>query len=101
MLRLKGANMKKLTTHNEQLVFLKKAEGQIRGIQKMIEEGRYCVDILNQVHSVIYALARIEDKILEKHFEHCVANAVKGRSEADRKQKLDEILQLISRFRKT
>ncbi len=93
--------MKKPTTHNEQLVFLKKIEGQIRGIQKMIEEGRYCVDILNQVHSVIYALARVEDKILEKHFEHCVADAVKGKSEEERKQKLDEILKLISRFRKT
>ena len=93
--------MKKLTTHKEQIVFLKKIEGQIRGIQKMIEEGRYCVDILNQVHSVIYALARVEDKILEKHFEHCVTNAVKGKSEKDRKQKLDEVLQLISRFRKT
>jgi DNA-binding FrmR family transcriptional regulator len=93
--------MKQTTTHKEQIVFLKKIEGQIRGIQKMIEEGRYCVDILNQVHSVIYALARVEDKILEKHFEHCVTNAVKGRSEKDRKEKLDEILKLINRFRKT
>jgi len=93
--------MSQPATHTEQLVFLKKIEGQVRGLQKMIDEGRYCVDILNQVHSVIYALARVEDKILEKHFEHCVANAVKGRSEGDRKKKLDEILQLISRFRKT
>ncbi|MBU0548245.1 MAG: metal-sensitive transcriptional regulator [Candidatus Omnitrophica bacterium] len=93
--------MRQPTTHKEQLVFLKKIEGQVRGIQKMIDEGRYCVDILNQVHSVIYALARVEDKILEKHFEHCVASAVKGKSENDRKEKLDEILQLISRFRKT
>jgi len=89
------------TTHKEQLVFLRKIEGQVRGIQKMIEDGKYCVDILNQVHSVIYALARVEDKILEKHFENCVVTAVKGKSEEQRKQKMEEILRLISRFRKT
>jgi len=93
--------MRQPTTHKEQLVFLKKIEGQIRGIQKMIDEGKYCVDILNQVHSVIFALARVEDKILERHFESCVVTAVKCKSETERKQKMDEILRLISRFRKT
>jgi DNA-binding FrmR family transcriptional regulator len=93
--------MSKPTTHKEQIVFLRKIEGQIRGIQKMIDGGKYCVDILNQVHSVIYALARVEDKILEKHFENCVVTAVKGKSETERKQKITEILRLISRFRKT
>jgi DNA-binding FrmR family transcriptional regulator len=89
------------TTHKEQLGFLRKIEGQIRGIQRMIEEERYCVDILNQIRSVISALARVEDKILERHFENCVTNAMQGKSAADKKQKLAEILQLISRFRKT
>jgi len=93
--------MSQPTTHKEQLVFLRKIEGQIRGIQKMIDQGEYCVDILNQVHSVICALARVEDKILEKHFQGCVVTAVKGKSEAQREQKMDEILRLISRFRKT
>ena len=92
--------MKQSTTHKEQLEFLRKIEGQVRGIQRMIEEERYCVDILNQMHSVIAALARVEDKILEKHFEHCVADAVQGKSAIQRKQKLAEIVQLISRFRK-
>ena len=92
--------MKQVTTHKEQLVFLKKIEGQVRGIQRMIEEGKYCVDILTQVHSVIFALARVEDKILEKHFEHCVANAMQGRSASDKREKLDEVLLLIKRFRK-
>lgn len=88
------------TTHKEQLEYLRKIEGQVRGIQRMIEEGKYCVDILNQIHSAISALARVEDKILEKHFENCVSNAIKSGSAAGRKQKLDEILQLVSRFRK-
>jgi len=93
--------MLRKTTHEEQLEYLKKIEGQIRGIQRMIEEGRYCVDILNQVHSVINALARVEDKILEKHFENCVTNAVQGKSAIERKQKLTEVMDLLSRFRKT
>ena len=93
--------MKNPTTHEEQVVFLKKIEGQVRGIQRMIEEGQYCVDILNQVHSVISALARVEDKILEKHLDSCVVNAIQGKSEAEKNKKLAEILQLISRFRKT
>ncbi|MCX5711076.1 MAG: metal-sensitive transcriptional regulator [Candidatus Omnitrophica bacterium] len=92
--------MKQVTTHEEQLEYLRKIEGQVRGIQKMIEEKRYCVDILNQVHSIISALARVEDKILEKHFQHCVTAAVQGSSAADKKKKLAEILELLSRYRK-
>ena len=86
-------------SHVENIVSLKRIEGQVRGVQRMIETKEYCVDILNQIHAVISALARVEDKILEKHFESCVANAVQGRP-ADKKEKLAEILQLISRFRK-
>jgi DNA-binding FrmR family transcriptional regulator len=86
--------------HAENLLALRRIEGQIRGIQKMIERRDYCVDILNQIHAVIYALARVEDRILGKHFEGCVTNAVKGRSLSDKKKKLEEILQLIHKFRK-
>jgi len=93
--------MEKYPSHTSNIVALKRIEGQVRGIQKMIESQEYCVDILNQVHSVMSALARVEDNILEKHFETCVANAVKDKTEAQRKQKLDEVMQLIRRFRKT
>lgn len=92
--------MGKYPNHADNLVSLKRIEGQVRGIQRMIEEGKYCVDILNQIHAVIYALARIEDKVLERHFEGCVAKAVHGNSAADKKKKLKEILQLIHQFRK-
>ena len=88
-------------SHGENIIALKRIEGQVRGIQKMIEGRLYCVDILNQIHAAIFALARVEDKILEKHFQNCVTNAVAGKSAAEKKKKLDEILQLISRFRKT
>jgi len=93
--------MNKKTTHSEQLVFLKKIEGQVRGVQRMIEEGRYCVDIITQVHSAIGALYRVEDQIFKKHLDNCVANALKGSSERQKQEKINEIMELIARFRKT
>lgn len=93
--------MVKKTTHSEQLVFLKKIEGQVRGLQKMIEEGRYCVDIITQAHSVIGALYRVEDQIFKKHLDSCVANALKGSSDKEKQEKINEIMELIARFRKT
>ncbi|MCM8824204.1 MAG: metal-sensitive transcriptional regulator [Candidatus Omnitrophica bacterium] len=92
--------VKQLTTHEEQLVFLRKIEGQIRGVQKMIEEKRYCVDILTQIHSIIGALYRVENEIFKKHINSCVVHALKGKSEIEKQKKIDEIIELIQRFRK-
>ncbi|MCM8819448.1 MAG: metal-sensitive transcriptional regulator [Candidatus Omnitrophica bacterium] len=91
---------KQITTHHEQLVFLKKIEGQIRGVQKMIEEKRYCVDIITQIHSIIGALYRVENEIFKKHIEGCVVSALKGKSELEIQKKIEEVVELISRFRK-
>ncbi|GBE04676.1 copper-sensing transcriptional repressor CsoR [bacterium BMS3Abin10] len=99
---MKARNMiKQLTTHDEQLVYLRKIEGQIRGVQKMIEDRRYCVDILTQLHSIVGAILRVESKILEKHLEGCVAGALKGGSEIEKQKKIQEIIELITKFRKT
>lgn len=92
--------MKQITTHQEQLQFLKKIEGQIRGIQKMIEEKRYCVDIITQIHSVIGALYRVENEVFKKHIDGCVVHALKGKSETEKQKKINEVVELISRFRK-
>jgi DNA-binding FrmR family transcriptional regulator len=92
--------MAQITTHEEQLLFLKKIEGQVRGIQRMIEEKRYCVDIITQIHSVIGALYRIEDGIFEKHLQGCVVQALQGESEVEKQKKIKEVVKLISRFRK-
>jgi CsoR family transcriptional regulator, copper-sensing transcriptional repressor len=86
--------------HRANLVALKRAEGQIRGVQRMIEEGKYCVDILNQIHAVLAALSRVEDAILEKHFDGCVSSAIHGKSASDKSEKLKEIMSLIKQFRK-
>ena len=86
--------------HQEQLAYLKKIEGQIHGIGRMIEDRRYCVDIITQVHSVIGALHRVENEIFKKHVNHCVTNALSGKSKSEKQKKIDEIMELISRFRK-
>ena len=86
--------------HQDNIVALKRIEGQVRGVQRMIEDREYCIDILNQIHAVKGALARVEEKILQKHFRHCVTTAVTGKSEKQKQQKLDEILALINRTRR-
>jgi CsoR family transcriptional regulator, copper-sensing transcriptional repressor len=93
--------MKQLTTHEEQLQYLRKIEGQVGGIQRMIEEKRYCVDILTQIRSIIGALYRVESDIFKRHLDGCVMQALKGKSETEKQKKIDEIIGLIQKFRKT
>jgi len=93
--------MKKIkTTHAEQIVHLKRIEGQIRGVQKMIESGDYCVDILTQLHAVIGAMKHVETNVFKKHLQGCVAGAIKGRSEKETHEKIDEVIALLARFKK-
>lgn len=92
--------MKESTTHEEQLDFLKKIEGQVRGIERMIEEKRYCVDIITQIHSIIGALYRVENEVFRKHVQGCVITTLKGASTSEKDKKINEIVGLISRFRK-
>jgi DNA-binding FrmR family transcriptional regulator len=92
--------MKKNPSHEGSLVALRRIEGQVRGVQRMVESRKYCIDILNQIYAVKGALAKVEEKILEKHFQHCVTEAVKGSSEKEKQRKLDEILKLIHQTRR-
>ncbi len=93
--------MKNPTTHEEQLQFLKKIEGQVAGIRRMIEEKRYCVDILVQIRSIIGALYRVEGEIFRKHLDGCVVGALKGKSEAEKQKKINEVIELLGKFRKS
>jgi DNA-binding FrmR family transcriptional regulator len=79
---------------------LRRIEGQVRGLQRMLEEGRYCVDVLTQIDAVTAALARVQDQILEAHLEHCVPEALEGEDLATRRQKVDEIVDLLRQFRR-
>lgn len=91
---------KQITTHEGQIKFLKKIEGQIRGVQRMIEEKRYCVDIITQMRSIVGALHKVESDIFKKHVEGCVIGTLKGKSEAEKIKKINEVVDIISKFRK-
>ena len=92
--------MKKNPDHADNIVALRRIEGQIRGVQRMIEDRKYCIDILTQIYAVKGALGSVEERILEKHFKNCVAEAVAGTSEKEKQRKMDEILKLIHQARK-
>ena len=92
--------MPNFPSHEEELGRLKKIEGQIRGVQKMVEEDRYCVDILQVLSSIQGAIEKVEDHILRRHLEGCVSHAVQSGSRKERDEKFHEILELISKFRK-
>ena len=87
--------MTKHPTHNKHLASLKRIEGQIRGIINMINDDKYCVDILNQVKAAKSALVTVESKILKRHIESCVKTSLKNKSAID--AKVDELLKLINK----
>ena len=85
--------------HKDQLTRLNKISGQVQGIKKMIEEERYCIDILNQTKAVTSALKKVELSILENHIHHCLKNAALSQDPEQISEKMDEIMALIhSRF---
>lgn len=91
---------KQMTTHLEEIVRLKRIEGQIRGIQKMIEEKRYCIDILTQISSVIGAIKSVEENILERHMKGCVRQSFNTGRKQDRAKKIEEVIGVLRKFRK-
>ena len=80
---------------------LHRVEGQVRGIEKMVDEDRYCVDILTQISAATTALESLALQILDQHIRHCVAGALASGDEADAKQKTEELLQAVQRFART
>lgn len=84
--------------HSAELRRLKRIEGQIAGIGRMVEDGRYCMDILTQLRAARAALGKVEEQVLRAHAEHCVAQAVRSGSEREAQKKLDEIFEVIGRF---
>lgn len=77
---------------------LKKAEGQIKGIRKMVDNEKYCVDILNQISAVKGALKKIELIILEEHTKGCVIDSIKNDSKEHREKKINELLKTIEKM---
>jgi len=77
---------------------LHRIEGQVRGIEKMVEDDRYCIDVLTQVSAVATALEGVAFKILDDHVNHCVAGALASGDEADAEIKTRELLEAVQRF---
>jgi DNA-binding FrmR family transcriptional regulator len=79
---------------------LARIEGQVRGVARMIEEDRYCIDILNQIQAVKSALRRVEENVLKNHAAHCVAHAIESGNAGDQTQKFSELVELFGRYGK-
>lgn len=79
---------------------LNRIAGQVRGISRMIEEERYCIDVLQQLQAVKSALARVEDAVLKDHAATCVESAIASGNEREQRQKFGELVDLISKSRR-
>jgi DNA-binding FrmR family transcriptional regulator len=76
---------------------LSRIEGQVRGVQRMVEEDRYCGDILDQIHSVQQALKSVERKIIRNHLETCLTSTVQNGDEEARQESYDEFMDLLKK----
>ncbi len=89
------------TCHKNQLTRINKIEGQVRGIKKMVESEKYCVDILTQIKAIRSALKSLELSILEGHMSHCIMDAMKSGSDKDMQDKIDEVMTLLKKTSKS
>lgn len=85
-------------TKKKVLARLRKIAGQVGGIARMVEEDRYCVDVLLQVASAQAALGEAGKLVLRSHVDTCVSAAIASGKPAERKQKIDELMQVFSRY---
>lgn len=76
---------------------LKRIEGQVRGVARMIDEDRYCIDILTQIRAIRAALRAVEDALLKDHVEHCVEGAIASGDGAEQRRKVQELLAVLTR----
>ena len=77
---------------------LRRIEGQVQGLQRMVDGDAYCVDILLQISAVQGALEQVQKLLLGRHIESCVADALRSGSKTDRQQKIEELLDVFARF---
>ena len=84
--------------HENQLARLNKIDGQLKGIRRMIEERRYCIDIISQIKAVVGALEQVQMGVLEKHVHHCVSEAAQSNDTALLQEKIDEVVKALSRM---
>jgi len=76
---------------------LGRIEGQVRGLARMVEDDRYCIDIVTQIAAVRAALRRLEEEILRDHVGHCVEHAIASGSKAEQRRKIEELMEVVGR----
>ncbi len=86
-----------VTTHGETLNRLARIAGQVQGIKRMVEEEKYCIDIVTQIQAARSALRSVELQILQKHMHHCVSNAFESGNQKDADEKMDELLRVMKK----
>ncbi|MCG8477894.1 MAG: metal-sensitive transcriptional regulator [Spirochaetales bacterium] len=79
---------------------LRRIEGQVVGVQKMVDEERYCVDILNQTAAIVSAIRGVENLIMENHLDTCVSDAMRSGDADERRRKVSEVMGIIGKYRK-
>jgi DNA-binding FrmR family transcriptional regulator len=78
---------------------LNRIEGQVRGVARMVEDGRYCIDILTQLQAVRAALGKVETELLREHLGHCIEGAIVSGDKDEQRRKATELIQLLERAR--
>jgi DNA-binding FrmR family transcriptional regulator len=78
---------------------LSRVEGQVRGLARMLEEDRYCIDVITQLSAVRSALKRVEEEILRDHVAHCVEHAIASGDKAQQRKKIAELMDAVERSR--
>jgi CsoR family transcriptional regulator, copper-sensing transcriptional repressor len=76
---------------------LSRIEGQVRGLARMVEEDRYCIDIVTQIAAVRAALRRVEEEVLRDHITHCVEHAIVSGDATEQRRKIAELMDVLSR----
>ena len=76
---------------------LSRIEGQVRGLSRMVDEDRYCIDIVSQLSAVRAALRRVEQEILREHVGHCVKHAMQSDDRDDQERKIEELMAVLAR----
>jgi len=78
---------------------LSRIEGQVRGISRMVEDDRYCIDIVTQVAAVRAALKKVEEEVLRDHVGHCVKHAIASGDADEQRQKVTELVEVLGKLR--
>ena len=79
---------------------LSRIEGQVRGVHRMIEEERYCIDVLQQIQAIQSALGKVEDAVLKDHAATCIESAIASGNEADQRKKFGELIDLVGKVKR-